>query len=130
MEESNTGIVEVEPQPETLAEVIAPLIPLAESYFRQGNETLKAQLEVTKMQSEHDFSLKEKQLQFDLFKFKWLYVLAGLLMAALIAIASGIIFVLRDVERGVLIISHLVTLAVGLLGGIGLKKAFEKDKKD
>lgn len=130
MEESKTEIVEIEPQPETLAEVIAPLIPLAESYFKQGNETLKAQLEVTKMQSEHDFSLKEKQLQFDLHKFNWLFVLLLMLSLCLIAIAGGIIFVLRDVQTGLLLLSHLVAIATGVMGGLGLKKALDKDKKD
>lgn len=122
--------VELYEEPESLAEVIAPLVPLIENHLRSNAETAKAQVEVTKMVSQQDYSLKSKQLDMDLFKFKWLYVLASVLLIMLIGIAAGVIFVLRDVERGVLIISHLVALAIGILGGIGIKKAMEKEKKD
>lgn len=117
-------------EPESLAEVIATLTPTIKDYVKTSAENAKAQLEVSKMVSQQDFSLKSKQIDVELSKFKWVYVLVTLLMVALIGIAAGIIFVLRDVEKGVLIISHLVSLAVGVLGGFGLKKALEKEKKD
>lgn len=117
-------------EPESLAEVLVSLTPTIKDFVKTNAENAKAQLEVSKMVSQQDFSLKSKQIDVELSKFKWVYVLVTLLMVALIGIAAGIIFVLRDVEKGVLIISHLVSLAVGVLGGFGLKKALEKEKKD
>ncbi len=128
--QDETDDLELYDEPESLTEVIVSLTPTIKDFVKTSAENAKAQLEVSKMVSQQDFSLKAKQMDVDMSKFKWVYVLVSLVMLALIGIAAGVIFVLRDVEKGVLIISHLVTLVVGLLGGVGLKKVLEKDKKD
>ncbi|HEX9005440.1 MAG TPA: hypothetical protein VGB07_36370 [Blastocatellia bacterium] len=117
-------------EPESLSETIAPLIPLAEAYLRNSNEQLKAQMEVTKMQSQQNFSIKAKELEAEVHKFDRLYLLLFVLILGLVGIAAGIIFALRDVQTGLLLISHLTALAVGVLGGLGLKKGLEREKKD
>lgn len=122
-----------EEQPESIVDVLTPLVPLAKTYLENKNREVEAQvqlqsqqLEVTKMQGQQEFSLKSRAMDMERFKFSRFYWLVFFIIVALLGIAAGMIFYLRDVDKGLLVISHLMTLALGVLGGLGIKKLLAK----
>lgn len=70
--------------------------------------------------------LAEKRLEFEKSAFSYkAFILVGLLVG-IFSIAAGLIFALREVESGILILSHVGTLFAGALAGWG----WERKKSD
>jgi len=108
-----------ESQQDSLAEVISPLIPLAQDY-----------IETQKLDSESRHRLQERQLDFaekrlvtgSRFINKALNILA-LAVFGLFALSAGITFVLDDPSLGIQVLSHVGAAIAGILSGVGFTRS-------
>lgn len=120
----------LKPQEANVDFKMSDLVPIAESFAdgylenqRQANET---QLEVAKMQLEAQKHRDEmtKQIRhgvqaFERHKFNLQFWFLVFIAVAVFGFAAGLIFVLREVNTGILILTHIGAIVSGLLAGIG-----------
>jgi hypothetical protein len=103
------------PQPERLSDILPSLVPLAREYL--ANQARDVALREREL--DHDARLDEKQIGIDAQQWRWQAALVAILCLAFLAIAAGLIFLLREINAGLLVLSHLAALATGVIGGLG-----------
>ncbi len=114
---------------------LEPLIPLAEQLLNNYNRELEGrvklhekQMEANEMQAKRDFHYDKDALKFEQHKFDRQYVLVVIITVFVLATAGGLIFFRQNTEAGILLLSHVAALAIGLVGGAGWQKARKDDE--
>lgn len=101
--------------PERLSDILPSVVPLAQQYL----DNQRHELALKERALDRDGRLEEKEITVASQQWRWqILVLAGLCLA-LLAISAGLIFYLREVNAGLLVLSHLAALAAGAFGGAG-----------
>lgn len=103
------------PQPERLSDILPSLVPLAKEYL--ANQARDVALRERGM--DHDAKLDEKEIVIGAQQWRWQVVFVAGLCLAFLSIAAGLIFHLREINAGLLVLSHLAALATGVIGGLG-----------
>ncbi len=139
-----------ETEENSLTESLKPLIPVVKDFLKNASEDRQAQLEVQRMQMEitkkrlefeekklvasekerqytnqidhRAMDLEIKEHDFSKERFAKYYWLGLIVVCFILLVSAGLIFLEKNVQAGVLLLSHLVAIAVGLLGGAALKK--------
>ena len=106
-----------------LLDMIEPVIKLAENFLK--NQTLKLQSKDNSELRNYKLALEELN-QFES-KSKRNYYLLFLSMLFIFALSTGIIFILKDISSGLLILSHIGAVVSGLLAGMGYERSKSKE---
>ena len=102
-------------QPERLSDILPSLVPLAKEYL--ANQARDVALKERAL--DHDAKLDEKEIVIGAQQWRWQAAFVAGLCLAFLLIAAGLIFYLREVNAGLLVLSHLAALATGVIGGLG-----------
>lgn len=103
------------PPPERLSDLLPSVLPLAQQYL----DNQRHELALRERALDRDSKLEEKEIGVASQQWRWqLLFLAGVCLA-LLAISAGLMFYLREVNAGLLVLSHLAALAAGAFGGAG-----------
>jgi len=101
--------------PERLSDILPSVLPLAQQYL----DNQRHELALRGRALDQDSRLEEKEIALESQQWRWqVLVLAGACVALLL-ISSGLIFCLREINAGLLVLSHLAALAAGAFGGAG-----------
>ncbi len=114
---------------------LEPLIPLAKQFLINQSRELESreklqekEMEISEMQAKRNFEYDNKSLEFERHKYDRQFWLLLFITAIVLGTAVGLIFLQRNVEAGILLLTHVVTLIIGLIGGAGWHKANESDE--
>lgn len=114
------------PSPERLSDILPSILPLAQQYLEnQRHElalkerALERDAELQEKAVERDAAVEEKEIAFEHQQWRWQVIFLAGMSLAFLGIASGLIFYLRELNAGLLVLSHLAALAAGVVGGLG-----------
>ncbi len=111
----------VREEPEKLVDIIKPLVPLATTALENTNKELELKNKQIEMQAEY----AAKALEFKRYRFNRAFWLITAITLGVLSISSGIIFGLKDINAGLLVLSHIGAVVAGAIGGAGWEKAKE-----
>src|SRR6266568_4959439 len=91
------------PPPERLSDILPSVLPLAHQYL----ENQRQELALRERALERDAKLEEKEVTFEHQQWRWQVVFLAGVFVAFFLIAAGLIFYLRELNAGLLVLSHL-----------------------
>ena len=120
MTEKNQELIREEP--ERLADILKPLVPLAATALENTNKELELKNKQIEKQSEY----AAKALEFKRYRFNRSFILLLAVTLGILSISAGIIFGLGDTNSGLSVLSHVGAIVAGALGGAGWEKSRDK----
>lgn len=109
--------------PERLSDILPSILPVAGEYLANQRH----ELALKERELERDAKLDEKQMDIDAGQWKWQVAFLSLVCFAFFAFAAGLVFYLREINAGLLVLSHLAALAAGALAGFGWARRKRED---
>jgi hypothetical protein len=103
------------PPPERLSDILPSVLPLAQQYL----DNQRHELALRERSLDRESRLEEKEIGVASQQWRWQVIFLAGVCLALLAISGGLIFYLREVNAGLLVLSHLAALATGAFGGAG-----------
>lgn len=113
----------VREEPEKLADILKPLVPLAMTALENTNKELELKNKQIEKQSEY----AAKSLEFKQYRFNRSFILLLAITLGILSISTGIIFGLGEINSGLLVLSHVGAIVAGALGGAGWEKSKENN---
>jgi len=107
------------------------------SLLMAGIQAVNASLENQRMKDQNEYLVRlkameanerqlERMLTHDWKKFNRVFWLSALCILAILAIAAGLIFISKDVDKGVWLITSTIIGVLALLAGRGLARSAQK----
>jgi hypothetical protein len=114
---------------ESIRAFLEPLVPLAKDLIT--NQQKELALRETQIQKQAEYDIKAldfdtHNLDFDRHKFDRQFLLLMVIVLFICGLSAGIIFYIKDIHAGLLVLSHLGAIIAGLIAGIG----YEKSKRE
>lgn len=125
------------------AKLVEPVVPLVTSFLEAKSEQLKAEqklhlrqleieekkLEIQQKKIEIDADSNAKLSEFAKFKFKSAYWLIAAVIIGMFFLASALIWSRNEVDLAMRVLSHMMTLIMGFIGGIGWQASKSNQEK-
>lgn len=111
-------------QEQSLAEVMEPFMPLAKQYV----ENQSRQVELNHKIEEKRVDLEREEQRFRYEQFSKSYWLVVFISVSIVVISAGITFYLEQIDKGLLILSHVGSIVAGILAGTGWKRSQQSNK--
>ena len=117
MENKPESQQELIPKPDAQENELSAFIPIAEKWIDGNNKSIELNHEIDK-----------EELKLAKESNKRSYNLLIIIILGVFSISSGIIFFLKNLEAGLLVLSHVGAVVAGLLAGMGIQKTRSKEE--
>lgn len=109
-----------------LVDLISPLVPVANRYV--DNQRKEIALRESELQRRSEFDHKVLEAEESRSKRGMLFL--GGVVLGIFAVSAGLIFGKDDTQSGLLLLTHVVAIGAGVLGGMGYQAAKGSRQRD